>query len=102
MPTAHHQRLLFLGVSAVVGLVLGIQTCRLLPLYFFPSVRSGVQKTLIAIADHEGWLLSEMELRIVTAREITFIHHEHRRGTDRLTCLTASIGTFTPEPCVKN
>lgn len=66
---------------AVIGTaaLFGPRAWNLRLLYIDPSLRTQAESAIRQVADHEGWLVSDMELTRVTPETVEFIHRDHLR-----------------------
>lgn len=73
-----HGSILFWGTSVIIAAVLFL---RILPLAHLrhAEVRASLRQALVTIADHEGWLLSDVSVRRVGLTSATIVHQEHGR-----------------------
>lgn len=72
--------LLAFWTAIVAGAVLFVpRAWNLRLLYLDPVLRSTVETAMRQTADHEGWLLSDMELLRVTPEAVDILHREHMR-----------------------
>ena len=94
-----HQLALFLLVLLIPGVFFLWRTEHLLPLYTDATTGESVKTTMIRVTDREGWLLSNVDVRIVTADRVTFLYREHRRGPDTTTCYILRRSDASLRPC---
>ncbi len=78
--------LAFTLVSLGVFAVLSMRFLPLVPLYLHAGTRAQTQTALNAIAEAQGWLVSDMAITDVTDQSMTFEYHPHHRGGDSLQC----------------
>ena len=64
-----------------------------------PAVREQTQRSLEAVADAEGWLLSDIALQSVDAKGLTLLYRVHGRGPDAQTCFTVAFENPVAVPC---
>lgn len=92
----------FAFVCAVILAVLLPKAGALSLLYTGSAVRTQVSETLSAVAEEQGWLLSDMHLSAVTQESIRIIHRRHHRGADEKVCLAIRREDRRISPCIVN
>ena len=92
-----------LSIFALVLLVGGATLClrivNLFPLYVDAHTRNTVRTALTQVADREGWLLSNISVRNVTANTVRLIYRDHHRGHDPETCSTLTLADSSLHTC---
>ncbi len=89
----HSSALLFMMISTLLILVLVPRAFLLRTLFLNTSVRSTVSTALREIADHQGWLLSDITLLSVTPDTVTLTHRPHLRVPTPTTFCTMTLST---------
>jgi cellulose synthase/poly-beta-1,6-N-acetylglucosamine synthase-like glycosyltransferase len=88
---------------SIITIVLTMRAMPLMPLYTDAALRSQVQATLRAIADENGWLLSDVRVLQVDGTQMTIVHRAHRKGGDpEPVCYSVEYATSASReiPCV--
>ena len=62
-------------------------------LYLDPSIRKTTETAVRAYADREGFILSEIDLRRVTAKTVDIRVREYLRGQDPVSCARLDLPT---------
>ena len=89
----------FVVIIATIGLMFFWRIGYLLPLYTNTTLRDEVRTSVTAVADREGWILSDILAQSVTEEEVRFIHREHLRGEDSETCFILTLNDSSLHPC---
>lgn len=82
-----HQLKWFIAFTVMLGMVFAWKTWKLMPLYTDGALRQKASVAMQAVAEREGWLLSDMIATEITDDRIRLNHREHKRGTDNETCV---------------
>ena len=97
----HLQLWSFLLALLIPGTIFLMQIKNILPLYTNSQTRNAVRTALTAVADREGWLLSNVSVREVTKDHIRLIYRDHHRGPDQETCSILMLTDNSLHPCVE-
>lgn len=92
---------IFILTCLVIVVFLGLRAGSLFPLYVDAHIRGATQELITHIAEREGWLLSDIELRTVDDNGITILHRSHIRGEDPANCYRVDFRTASFHSCVE-
>lgn len=92
--------LIFTLIALWIAIPLAVHVRDIHMLYTDPSGRDRVQLVLQAVADREGWLLSDIRLDSVGSGSLVITHVVHGRGTDPETCFSVPYTDLRLIPCV--
>ncbi len=92
-------RIFILIVLIITALPFAARAFALSPMFFDPSFAQVVEERVREVADREGWLLSDMELRRVGRESVTLLHRQHIRGPDPTACFMLSLADGALTPC---
>lgn len=92
-------RLIVLAVLMITATPFAFRAFALSPMYLDISLAHMVERRLAEIVDREGWILSDIEVRAVTADSVTLIHRQHIRGVDPTACFVLSLSDALLRPC---
>lgn len=93
------QSSLFFLTLVIPGALLSYRIWNLRPLYVNNETRMAAKNALIEAVNREGWLLSNMLVRAVTAEEVRLIHRQHVRGIDPEACVIITLKDSSLRPC---
>ena len=91
--------MVFILALVIPGMLLLWRIGNLLPLYTHSHTREAVHAALIHVSNREGWLLSDMLVKSITADDIGLIHREHIRGIDPETCRVIALADSSLHSC---
>lgn len=89
----------FWGICALIGLIVLVRVWNLRLLYIDPTIRDQAKTSLEAVAEREGWLLSDMPVQKVTRDWLLIHYRQHVRGPDPVTCYYIAFDTHALSPC---
>lgn len=75
-----------IAVCIVVALTLLFRAWAIHPLFFDAELRDRVKTTIEGTAAREGWILSDVSLRLVGNNFVEIIYRPHVRGADEEYC----------------
>lgn len=90
---------LFWLLCYVIAGVLLPRAWALHSLYLDREERGHIRGTMQAVANEQGWLLSDMQLIRISDDRIRIIHREHVRGRDPEECFDALFASPELLPC---
>lgn len=90
----------FCAFLLMLGSLFVSQILPLMPLYADRSLQTSVRRTLTEVSNREGWLVSDIEVKKVTAISITVLHTLHRRQADPPECVRIFLTDSSLHPCV--
>ena len=96
-----HAYTLFVAVLAISAVVLLSHIVHLVPLYADSGLRTTAKTALTTVANREGWLLSDIEIRRVTDEGLLVTHRRHIRGNDPETCYVIAFKDASLHPCAE-
>ncbi|OGJ59824.1 hypothetical protein A2881_01670 [Candidatus Peribacteria bacterium RIFCSPHIGHO2_01_FULL_55_13] len=89
----------FWGICILIAFIFAVHAWNLRLLYTDPTVRNQVKTSMEAVAEREGWLISDMPVRKVTRDWIVIHYRRHVRGPDPKTCYYIALDTHAISPC---
>lgn len=87
--------ILFMTLIVMTAVWLFPRLLSLRLLYTDPTMRERVQSALTTVADREGWLLSDIELRSVSSDSIEILHRDHLRTEAPVRACTIHLSSST-------
>lgn len=99
MCISHRLWLIYWITCGLIFAVLIPQVWALRLLYLDKSVREQTKATLEAVADRDGWLLSDVSLQQVTRSGVIIHHQQHVRGPDPVSCYSVAFDFPELLPC---
>lgn len=89
----------FWVLCLLIAAILGWRLWDLRFLYLDHDLREKTRTTVETIAAQEGWLFSDISLRVVGVTGITIHHQQHIRGRDPKECLFVTYEPVELFPC---
>ncbi len=90
---------IFAAIVVVLAVFFAARAWPLRLLYAQHSVRTLASVALRNVGWLQGWPISDIELRSISAGSMRIIHREHGRGADRAECFDVNLIDYTFEPC---
>lgn len=84
-------------VAVLLAIVPRVWSLRFL--YLDRTVRAEVQRSFLYFREEKGWLLSDVQLLEVDRSGFRFLHRQHLRGNDEVTCYLFVFSGSTLSPC---
>jgi hypothetical protein len=89
----------FWGICVLIALVAAVRAWNLRFLYVDQHIREQSQIALEAVAQREGWLISDMSVQTVTRNSLVIHHRQHVRGSDPTVCQFIAFDSHALSPC---
>lgn len=93
------QRDLFALVCVLIAIVLLVRIRPIRLLYTDAAVRADAERAIRHTAEAEGWILSDLSIRELTARRVVLVHRLHLRGPDPEECIAVDLASLAYRRC---
>ncbi len=93
--------LAFAALLLILGVLLSLRIWSIHLLYIDSKYRSTATAALQKVADEQGWLLSDVEIRAAESNRLVITYRRHGKGSDETACHEILIDPPSLTPCAE-